>query len=405
MKNNILKRFLKYVSFDTTSDPNSSTFPSTESQLKFMKILALECKDIGLHDVNIDRWGYLTATIPATTTIETPVIGFISHVDTSPDVSGKNVNPQVIENYNGEDILLNAKTGSYSRVADFPELKNFVGHTLITTDGTTLLGADDKAGVTEIMSAAEYLLSHPEIKHGKIRICFTPDEEIGHGADHFDVKDFGAEYAYTMDGSTLGSLEYETFNAASAEITIHGRNVHPGYAKNKMINALEVATDINREVPKFERPEYTEGREGFFHLTTLVGNVEMAKMSYIIRDHSRDKFEMRKKQIATICKECAKGDELKINCTITDLYYNMGDIISDRYMYVVERAISAMKRLDITPIIVPVRGGTDGCRLTYMGLPCPNIFTGGENFHSRNEYVCLQTMQAATKVIIEIVTV
>lgn len=400
---NIIDKFLRYVKIDTTSNPQSSTFPSTETQIDFLKMIKDECISIGLTEVTMDKYGYVMATIPATCNCDVPVIGFIAHVDTSPDMSGKDVKPRIIKNYNGEDIVLNKEKNILTKVVDFPELKGYVGQDIIVTDGTTLLGADDKAGVAEIMAAAEYLINNREIKHGKIRIAFTPDEEIGHGADYFSVEDFGAEIAYTMDSSRLGMLEYETFNAASAQITIHGRNVHPGYAKDKMINALEVAMTLNRALPN-ERPETTSDREGFYHLNIMSGNVEKAEMSYIIRDHSREIFESRKELVKSICEKYTT-DNCKIECVIEDQYYNMSEVISNGYMHIVDRALEAMKRLNIESHVDPIRGGTDGSRLSFMGLPCPNLFAGGENFHSRNEYASVQTIEKAMSLIIEIVKV
>ena len=394
-------RFLKYVSFDTQSSEESESFPSTDKQLVLLNYLADEMRSLGLEDVTVDKYGYTMGTIPASEGCENaPVIGFIAHVDTSPDMSGKDVKPHVIDEYDGGDIMLN---GSLTmRVADFPELKDFVGHTIIHTDGTTLLGADDKAGCAEIMSAAEYLISHPEIKHGKIRIGFTPDEEIGRGVDYFDVKAFGADFAYTMDGSFEGELEYENFNAASAVIEIQGRNVHPGYAKNKMINAIQVACELNSLVPTVERPEYTTGYEGFYHCVGFNGTVENAKISYIIRDHDGEKFEQKKVYIWS-CVDLLKkkyGEEV-INLTLKDQYYNMRRMV-EPHPQVIEKAMEAMRMADVEPKIKPIRGGTDGARLSFMGLPCPNIFAGGMNFHGKFEYCSLNTMRKAEQVIINL---
>ena len=394
-------RFLKYVSFDTESDENSTTFPSTEKQLVLLNYLADEMRTLGMEDVTVDKYGYAMGTIPATKGYENaPVIGFIAHVDTSPDMSGKDVRPRVIEEYDGCDIQLN---GSLTmKVADFPELKNFVGHTLIHTDGTTLLGADDKAGCAEIMTAAEYLISHPEIAHGKIRIGFTPDEEIGRGVDYFDVAAFGADFAYTMDGSAEGELEYENFNAAAATIEIQGRNVHPGYAKNKMINAIQVACDLNALIPSIERPEYTTGYEGFYHCVGFNGTVENAKISYIIRDHDSEKFE-QKKVFMWSCVDLLqkKFGEGVLKLTLKDQYFNMRKMV-EPHPHVIDKAVEAMRMADVEPIIKPIRGGTDGARLSFMGLPCPNIFAGGMNFHGKFEYCSLNTMQKATQVIINL---
>ena len=394
-------RFLKYVSFDTESDENSTTFPSTEKQLVLLNHLADEMRMLGMEDVTVDKYGYAMGTIPATKGYENaPVIGFIAHVDTSPDMSGKDVRPRVIEEYDGCDIQLN---GSLTmKVADFPELKNFVGHTLIHTDGTTLLGADDKAGCAEIMTAAEYLISHPEIAHGKIRLGFTPDEEIGRGVDYFDVAAFGADFAYTMDGSAEGELEYENFNAAAATIEIQGRNVHPGYAKNKMINAIQVACDLNALIPSIERPEYTTGYEGFYHCVGFNGTVENAKISYIIRDHDSEKFE-QKKVFMWSCVDLLqkKYGEGVLKLTLKDQYFNMRKMV-EPHPHVINKAVEAMRMADVEPVIKPIRGGTDGARLSFMGLPCPNIFAGGMNFHGKFEYCSLNTMQKATQVIINL---
>ena len=394
-------RFLKYVSFDTQSDENSTTFPSTDKQLVLLNYLADEMRTLGMKDVTVDKYGYAMGTIPASKGYENaPVIGFIAHVDTAPDMSGKDVKPHTIEKYDGSDIQLN---GSLTmKVADFPELKNFVGHTLIHTDGTTLLGADDKAGCAEIMTAAEYLMAHPEIKHGKIRIGFTPDEEIGRGVDYFDVAAFGADFAYTMDGSVEGELEYENFNAAAATIEIQGRNVHPGYAKNKMINAIQVAYELNALVPTVERPEYTTGYEGFYHCVGFNGTVENAKISYIIRDHDSEKFEQKKVFIWS-CVDLLqkKYGEGVLKLTLKDQYYNMRKMV-EPHPHVIDKAVEAMSKADVEPIIKPIRGGTDGARLSFMGLPCPNIFAGGMNFHGKFEYCSLNTMQKATQVIINL---
>ena len=394
-------RFLKYVSFDTQSDENSTTFPSTDKQLVLLNYLADEMRTLGMEDVTVDKYGYAMGTIPATKGYENaPVIGFIAHVDTSPDMSGKDVKPRIIEEYDGSDIQLNGALTM--KVSDFPELKNFVGHTLIHTDGTTLLGADDKAGCAEIMSAAEYLIAHPEIAHGKIRIGFTPDEEVGRGVDYFDVAAFGADFAYTMDGSAEGELEYENFNAAAATIEIQGRNVHPGYAKNKMINAIQVACDLNALIPTVERPEYTTGYEGFYHCVGFNGTVENAKISYIIRDHDSEKFE-QKKVFMWSCVDLLqkKYGEGVLKLTLKDQYFNMRKMV-EPHPHVIDKAVEAMRMADVEPIIKPIRGGTDGARLSFMGLPCPNIFAGGMNFHGKFEYCSLNTMQKAMQVIINI---
>ncbi|MBQ3582902.1 MAG: peptidase T [Alistipes sp.] len=394
-------RFLKYVSFDTQSSEESESFPSTDKQLVLLNYLADEMRALGLQDVVVDKYGYTMGTIPASEGCETaPVIGFIAHVDTSPDMSGKDVKPHIIDEYDGGDIMLN---GSLTmRVADFPELKDFVGHTLIHTDGTTLLGADDKAGCAEIMSAAEYLMAHPEIKHGKIRIGFTPDEEIGRGVDYFDVAAFGADFAYTMDGSAEGELEYENFNAASAVVEVQGRNVHPGYAKNKMINAIQVACELNSLIPAVERPEHTEGYEGFYHCVGFSGTVENAKISYIIRDHCSEKFEQKKVYMWS-CVDLLKkkyGDEV-LTLTLKDQYYNMRKMV-EPHPQVIAKAEQAMRDAGVEPRIKPIRGGTDGARLSFMGLPCPNIFAGGMNFHGKFEYCSLDVMRKAEQVIVNL---
>ncbi len=395
------ERFLKYVAIDTQSSEESETFPSTEKQWTLLNLLVEEMKALGLTEVSIDKYGYAMGTIPASEGCgDAPVIGFLAHVDTSPDMSGENVRPRIIENYDGSDIVLN--NALTMRVADFPELKNFVGHTLIHTDGTTLLGADDKAGVAEIMTAAEYLLAHPEIRHGKIRIGFTPDEEIGRGVDFFDVKAFGADFAYTMDGGYEGELEYENFNAASAKIAIQGRNVHPGYAKNKMINAIEVACELNSLIPATERPQYTEGYEGFYHCVGLNGTVEQATVSYIIRDHDADKFEQKKVWMWSVVDLLKKkyGEQV-LTLTLKDQYYNMRKMV-EPHPQVIELAKKAMTEAGVAPIVRPIRGGTDGARLSFMGLPCPNIFAGGMNFHGKFEYCSLDSMQRAMQVIVNL---
>ena len=373
------ERFLKYVSYDTQSSEESTTFPSTEKQKVLLADLRDEMKMLGLTDVEMDRHGYVMGTIPATPGLENaPVVGFIAHVDTSPDMSGADVKPRVIDEYDGGDIVLNGHLTM--RVAEFPELAFFKGHTLIHTDGTTLLGADDKAGVAEIMTAAEYLMTHPEVRHGKIRIGFTPDEEVGRGVDHFDVAAFGADFAYTVDGGMEGELEYENFNAASAKIEIQGRNVHPGYAKGKMINAIEVACDLQNLLPAAEKPQYTEGYEGFCHCVGLNGTVEKASVSYIIRDHDADGV---------------------LSLTIRDQYFNMRKMV-EPHPQVIDKAVEAMEMAGVKPLVRPIRGGTDGARLSFMGLPCPNLFTGGMNFHGKFEYCSLTTMRKAQQVILNL---
>ncbi len=397
----LLERFLKYVSYDTQSDESSESFPSTDKQKVLLEALKEEMLTLGMTDVTMDKYGYVMGTIPASEGCENaPVIGFIAHVDTAPDMSGANIKPHIIESYDGADIKLNAALTM--RVEDFPELAFFKGHTLIHTDGTTLLGADDKAGVAEIMTAAEYLMSHPECKHGKIRIGFTPDEEIGRGVDFFDVKAFGADFAYTMDGGYEGELEYENFNAASAKIAIQGRNVHPGYAKSKMINAIEVACELNSLVPAVERPQFTEGYEGFYHCVGFNGTVENATISYIIRDHDADLFEKKKVWMHNIVGILNnKYGEGVLTLTLKDQYYNMRKMV-EPHPQVIENALKAMHDADVEPIVRPIRGGTDGARLSFMGLPCPNIFAGGMNFHGKFEYCSLNSMEKAVKVIINI---
>ena len=397
------ERFLHYVGFDTQSDETSHTFPSTEKQLVLLRSLHDEMITLGLSEVSMDEHGYVMGSIPATAGMgDRPIIGFISHVDTAPDMSGANVKPQIIENYDGTDIRLNDSL--MMTVADFPELSFYKGHTLITTDGTTLLGADDKAGVAEIMTMAEYFMNNPQIAHGKIRRGFTPDEEIGRGVDFFDVKRFGAQFAYTIDGGFEGELEYENFNAASAKLVIQGRNIHPGSAKGKMINALQIACDLQAMLPVGMRPELTEEYEGFFHLIHLSGSVERAEMSYIIRDHDRKLFE-EKKQILSkaVAYLNARLGEEAITLKLQDQYYNMKEQI-DPYPELIERAQQAMKMAGVTPVVKPIRGGTDGARLSYMGLPCPNLFTGGMNFHGKYEYCSLTTMYKALKTIIHLAT-
>ena len=397
----LLERFLKYVSFDTQSDESSTTFPSTEKQKVLLNYLADEMRGLGLTEVEMDSYGYVMGTIPATPGCEDkPVIGFISHVDTSPDMSGKDIKPQIIEHYDGKDIRLNETVTM--RVADFPELSFFKGHTLITTDGTTLLGADDKAGVAEIMTMAEYLLSHPEIKHGKIRIGFTPDEEVGRGVDYFDVARFGAQYAYTVDGGFEGELEYENFNAASAHFDVQGKNIHPGSAKDKMLNALRVVCEIDALLPEAQRPEHTEGYEGFYYLASISGSVEKAESYYIIRDHDRAKFEQKKdfaRQLADFMN--LKYGEGTVTLTLKDQYYNMREMV-EPHPELIARAEEAMRKAGVVPAVKPIRGGTDGARLSYMGLPCPNLFTGGMNFHGKYEYASLDTMKRALQTLINL---
>ena len=398
----IVDRFIKYARIDTQSDENSSQTPSTQKQFNLAKEVEKEALEMGLVDVSLDNNCYLMATLPANTTKkDVPVIGFISHFDTSPDMSGKDVNPTIIKNYNGEDIVLNEANNVILSPKDFTDLLKFKGDDIIVTDGKTLLGADDKAGIAEIIDAMQYLIDHPEIEHGKIRIAFTPDEEIGRGADKFDVKKFGANWAYTMDGSEIGELEYENFNAAYAKLEIQGRNVHPGYAKDKMINALHIANELASMLPQEERPEHTQDYEGFFHLIALNGTVEDSKMSYIIRDHDRDIFEERKKTLSNIVDELNKKYDNRITLDMKDQYYNMREKI-EPVMHIVDYAHRAMKELDIKPIVKPIRGGTDGSKLSFMGLPCPNIFAGGLNFHGKYEFLPIPALEKASKVIVKI---
>jgi tripeptide aminopeptidase len=401
-KEKLIDRFLGYVKVDTESDPNSESTPSSEKQWNLARALAKELEDIGMEEVTLDKNAYVMATLPSNIDKEVPVIGFISHFDTSPDFTGANVKPQLVENYDGGDIVLNAADKIVLSPKDFDDLLMYKGKTLITTDGTTLLGADDKAGIAEIVSAMEYLIQHPEIKHGKIRVGFTPDEEIGRGAHKFDVEAFGAQWAYTMDGSQVGELEYENFNAASADVAIKGKIVHPGYAKGKMINSMYIATEFINSLPKAETPERTEGRQGFFHLTNIDGSVDHTKLHYIIRDHDREHFEARKEVMTKLANELNTqyGQEL-IQVSLKDQYYNMREKV-EPVMHIVDIAEAAMKEAGIKPLIKPIRGGTDGSQLSYMGLPCPNIFAGGHNFHGRYEYVPVESMQKAIEVIVNI---
>ncbi|WP_430809798.1 MULTISPECIES: peptidase T [unclassified Carboxylicivirga] len=398
----VLERFLKYVVVDTQSDVDTDLTPSTPGQMIFAESLAEELKALGLSEVSLDENGYVMATVPATSDEELPVVGFVAHMDTSPDFSGKHVKPRVINNYAGGDLVLNEEKNIVLKVSDFPEVEQYVGQDLVVTDGTTLLGADDKAGVAEIVTAAAYLIDHPEIKHGKIRIGFTPDEEIGAGADHFDVKKFGADFAYTLDGSQIGELEFENFNAAGAKITVQGRMVHPGYAKNKMRNSMRIANQIMTMLPRHETPEHTEGYEGFYHLMSFNGDVEKTEMMYIIRDFKRDRFEDRKREMQHLINKInAEYGEGTATVEIKDQYYNMREKV-EPVMHVVDYAKQAMEEVGVTPIVKPIRGGTDGSRLSYMGLPCPNIFAGGHNFHGRFEFVPVQSMQKAVEVILKI---
>ena len=401
-KQPLIDRFISYVTIDTQSDPESSATPSTEKQWNLARKLHQELLDMGLSDARIDGNGYIMATLPATSSKKLPVIGFISHYDTTPDFTGTNVKPKLIENYNGKDIILNEDQNIVLSPDDFEELENYKGQTLITTDGTTLLGADDKAGITEIMEAVKYLKAHPEIEHGTIRIGFTPDEEIGRGAHKFDVKQFGADWAYTMDGSEIGELEFENFNAAGVKVFVKGKSVHPGYAKGKMINSIYIAQDFINSLPRLETPEHTSDREGFFHLNGIKGDVEETVLEYIIRDHDREHFEARKEVLNNLAAEINSqyGLEL-ISLEIKDQYFNMREKI-EPVMHIVDLAEEAMIAAGVEPIIKPIRGGTDGSQLSFMGLPCPNIFAGGHNFHGRFEYVPVESMLKATEVIIKI---
>lgn len=402
----IIDRFISYVTVDTESDPNSTTTPSTAKQWDLANKLVEELKQIGMQDVSIDDKSYIMATLPSNVDHEVPTIGFVAHFDTTPDFTGANVNPQIIKDYDGKDIVLNAEQNIVLSPSYFKDLLQYKGQTLITTDGTTLLGADDKAGITEIVTAMEFLINNPEIKHGKIRVGFTPDEEIGRGAHHFDVAKFGAEWAYTMDGSQIGELEYENFNAAGAKITFKGKSVHPGYAKGKMINSMLIANDFINALPADETPQETKGYEGFYHVHHLSGSIEETVLELIIRDHSKKKFEKRKEKIekivAKINKKFAKqfGEDIVI-AEIKDQYYNMKEKVVP-VKHIVDIAEKAMKELNIKPLIKPIRGGTDGCQLSYMGLPCPNIFAGGHNFHGKYEYVPVESMQKAVEVIVKI---
>jgi len=402
LKKDIIKRFTTYVKVDTQSNEESETCPSTPGQLTLLNMLVDELKSIGMDEVTIDENGYVFATLPANTEKTVPTIGFLAHVDTATDFTGKNVNPQLVENYDGGPIVLNKDLHITLSPEEYPNLQHYKGQTLITTDGTTLLGADDKAGVVEIMTAMDYLLQHPEIKHGKIRVAFTPDEEIGRGPHKFNVEAFDAKYAYTMDGGPLGELEYESFNAAAAKITIKGNNIHPGSAKGKMVNALKIAMELHNRLPENEAPELTEGYEGFYHLLSLQGNVEQANMNYIIRDFDRSEFNAKKDHIQSIVNDLKeKYGADKITLDLKDQYYNMKEKI-EPVKEIVDIAYTAMKNLNIEPKVSPIRGGTDGSQLSYMGLPTPNIFAGGENMHGKFEYVSVETMEKATQVIIEI---
>ncbi|MGZ9585763.1 peptidase T [Paenibacillus marinisediminis] len=403
MKQELIDRLITYAKVDTQSNEDSTTCPTTPGQLTLANMLVEELKQIGMEEVTIDANGYVMATLPSNTDKQVPTIGFLAHVDTATDFTGTNVNPQVIEQYDGKDIVLNKQLNVVLSTKDFPELGRYKGHTLITTDGTTLLGADDKAGIAEIMTAMSYLIQHPEIKHGRIRVAFTPDEEIGRGPQKFDVQAFDAVYAYTIDGGPLGELEYESFNAAAAKITIKGVNVHPGTAKDKMIHSSKIAMKLHARLPEEEAPEHTDGYDGFYHLISFEGNTELTKLHYIIRDFDRDNFEARKANMQSIVDEFKQiyGDE-RVQLDMYDQYYNMRDKI-EPVIEIVNIAREAMESLDIKPVMKPIRGGTDGSQLSYMGLPTPNIFTGGENYHGKFEYVSVDNMMKAAQVIIEVV--
>ncbi|MDU6336648.1 MAG: peptidase T [Clostridium sporogenes] len=398
----VLERFLGYIKIDTQSSEESETVPTTKTQLEFAKKLGEELKTIGLKDVSVDENGYVMATLESNIEKEVQTVGFVAHMDTSPDLLGTNINPRIVEKYEGQDIVLNKEKNIVLKVDEFPEILEYKGQDIVVTDGNTLLGADDKAGIAEIITAMEYLINHPEIKHGTIKVGFTPDEEVGKGADHFDVKKFGADLAYTLDGGGIGELECETFNAAKAKVIIEGRNVHPGSAKNKMTNAVLVANKFINMLPENEVPEKTEGYEGFFHLLSVKSEVETAELNYIIRDFDRKKFEQRKEQIKEVGKKINEEYNKEIVCVkVEDQYYNMKEKI-DEVKYVVDIAYDAMKAVDIEPNLVPIRGGTDGSRLSFMGLPTPNLFAGGHNFHGRFEYVPVPSMEKAVQLIVKI---
>ena len=398
---NVVDRFLGYVKVDTQSDELTNLTPSTPGQMLFAEQLVKELIAIGLTDAEVDNNGYVMATLPANTDKVLPTIGFIAHMDTSPDMSGHNVQPRIVEKYDGKDIVLCEEDNIVLKTEDFPEILGYVGDDIIVTNGKTLLGADDKAGIAEIMSAMEFLIANPDIKHGKIRVAFTPDEEIGQGADHFDVKKFGADFGYTMDGSDQGIIEFENFNAALAKVTFKGRNVHPGYAKHKMVNALRVANQYAIMLPRWETPEHTEGYEGFYHLVGCEGSVEKTTLTYIIRDHDRDRFERRKKEFAHLVNKINKEFADCASLEIRDQYYNMREMI-EPVMHIIDLAKEAISNCGMEPKVEPIRGGTDGARLSFMGLPSPNLSAGGMNFHGRFEYISVQAMQNAVNVIVEI---
>jgi len=398
----LLDKFLRYVAVETTSDENSSSQPSTASQFNLLRMLRDELQSMGI-EATLDEYGYVMASIPSNVEHEVAPVGFIAHVDTSPDASGRDVKPHIIKNYDGKDIVLNEEKGIVLRTAEFPEMKQYEGQTLITTDGTTLLGADDKAGVAEIMYVAQYMMEHPDFKHGEIKIGFTPDEEIGRGVVKFDVKRFGAKYAYTIDGGEIGELEFENFNAAAAKIHIQGSNIHPGYGKDKMLNSMHIAMELNAMLPVEQRPEYTEGYEGFFHLTDINGTVEETTMGYIIRDHDLQKFEEKKALMTSIVEHLNKKYGKVVELELKHQYYNMRQQVEPHF-FIVERAKKAMEMANVKPKVQPIRGGTDGANLSYMGLPCPNLFAGGHNFHGKYEYVPLESMMKASEVILNIIT-
>lgn len=401
----VVEKFMKYVKFDTKSDDSSNTTPTTKGQLVLGEELTKELKAIGMQDVSMDENGYVMATLPSNVNKEVPTIGFIAHIDTSPDMSGTNVNPQFVENYDGGDIVLNAEQNIVLSPKDSPELKEYIGQTIITTDGTTLLGADDKAGIAEIMTAIEYLINHPEVPHGTIRVAFTPDEEVGQGADHFDVEKFNADFAYTIDGGAIGELEFENFNAASAKVTIHGRNVHPGYAKDKMINSVLIGNEFASMLPQTETPGQTCGYEGFYHLNNFNGDVETTTLVYILRDFDADNIENRKETVKAVAETLNKKyGEGTVVLELKDQYRNMKEMV-EPVKHIVDTAFQAMEQSGVKPLVRPIRGGTDGARLSFMGLPCPNIFTGGENFHGKYEYIPTNSMEKAVEVILNIIKI
>jgi tripeptide aminopeptidase len=404
-KESIAQRLMRYARIDTASDPASATCPSTTGQIELAKLLIVDLLEAGCHDVHLDENGYVTATLPANTAAPLPVIGLIAHLDTSPDFRGKGVNPRIIRNYGGGDIPLDPGGKVALKPADFPELDRYWGQDLMVTDGHTLLGADDKAGIAAIIEAVGYLHDHPEIRHGKVRICFTPDEEIGRGADRFDISGFGADFAFTIDGGGIGELEYENFNAAAASVRFHGRNVHPCTAKGKMINALQVAIDFHGQLPDSDRPERTDGYQGFFHLTRLDGTVEQARLEYIIRDHDAAQFAERKEVLRQIAARFNTAYPPRtVELAIKDQYFNMKEKI-EPVMHIVEMAASAMRMAGVEPLIAPIRGGTDGARLSYMGLPTPNLFTGGHNYHGRYEFIPIQSLAMSAEVIVNLLTI